>query len=54
MWTRLADWFGLQPAPYPGEGIALERQLADAGPIWAEIAYKHRLTEADLSVVTSA
>jgi len=54
MWTRLADWFGLRPAPYPGEGIALERQLADAGPIWAEIARKHRLVETDLSVVTSA
>jgi nucleoside-diphosphate-sugar epimerase len=54
MWARLADWFGLQPAPYPGEGIALERQLADAGPIWAEIARKHHLAEADLSVVTSA
>jgi nucleoside-diphosphate-sugar epimerase len=54
MWARLADWFGLQPTPYPGEGIALERQLADAGPIWAEIARKHRLVETDLSVVTSA
>jgi nucleoside-diphosphate-sugar epimerase len=54
MWARLADWFGLQPAPYPGEGIALERQLADAGPIWAEIARKYRLAETDLSVVTSA
>jgi nucleoside-diphosphate-sugar epimerase len=54
MWARLADWFGLQPAPYPGEGIALERQLADAAPIWAEIARKHHLAETDLSVVTSA
>jgi nucleoside-diphosphate-sugar epimerase len=54
MWARLADWFGLQPSRYPGEGIALERQLADAGPIWAEIARKHRLAETDLSVVTSA
>src|SRR3978361_2297886 len=54
MWSRLADWFELQPAPYPGEGIALERQLADAGPIWAEIAREHRLAETDLSVVTSA
>jgi nucleoside-diphosphate-sugar epimerase len=54
MWARLANWFGLQPAPYPGEGIALERQLADAGPIWAEIARRHRLAETDLSVITSA
>jgi nucleoside-diphosphate-sugar epimerase len=54
MWARLADWFGLQPAPYPGQGVALERQLADAGPIWADIARKHHLAETDLSVVTSA
>jgi nucleoside-diphosphate-sugar epimerase len=54
MWARLAGWFGLQPAPFPGEGVPLERQLADAGPIWADIARKYRLAEADLSVVTSA
>ena len=54
MWTRLADWFGISPAPYPGEGIPLERQIADAGPIWAEIARKHNLAEASLSAITSA
>ena len=45
---------GCNHPPILGEGIALERQLADAGPIWAEIARKHRLAETDLSVVTSA
>ena len=54
MWTRLAEWFGLQPAPFPGEGIPLQRQLADAGPVWAEIARKRGLAETDLSVITSA
>jgi len=54
MWARLAGWFGLQPAPYRGHGIPLERQLADAGPIWTEIARKHHLAVADLSLVTSA
>jgi hypothetical protein len=54
MWARLAGWFGLQPAPYRGHAIPLERQLADAGPIWAEIARKHALAVADLSLVTSA
>ena len=54
MWERLADWFGISPAPYPGEGIPLERQIADAGPIWAEIARKHNLAEASLSAITSA
>jgi nucleoside-diphosphate-sugar epimerase len=54
MWTRLADWFGLQPAPFPTEGAPLERQLADAGPIWSEIAHKHDLVEKDLGVLASA
>ena len=54
MWTRLADWFGVQPAPFPGEGIPLERQMADAGPIWADIARKHDLAEKDLGVLASA
>jgi nucleoside-diphosphate-sugar epimerase len=54
MWTRLADWFGLQPAPFPAEGAPLERQLADAGPIWSEIAHKHGLVEKDLDVLASA
>ena len=54
MWTRLADWFGIEPAPYPGEGIPLERQLADAGPVWTDLARKHRLAETDLSVLASA
>ena len=54
MWTRLAEWFGLQPAPFSGKGITLERQLADAGPIWAEIARKHDLAVTDLSSITSA
>src|SRR5580692_4799636 len=54
MWTRLAEWFGLQPAPFPGQGIPLERQLADAGPIWAEIVRKHDLAVADLTRITSA
>jgi nucleoside-diphosphate-sugar epimerase len=54
MWKRLAEWFGLQPAPFPGERVTLERQLADAGPIWAEIARKHNLVVTDLSSITSA
>jgi nucleoside-diphosphate-sugar epimerase len=54
MWSRLADWFGLQPAEYSGEGIPLEHQLADAGPVWTDIARKHRLAQNDLGVLASA
>jgi nucleoside-diphosphate-sugar epimerase len=53
MWTRIADWFGLQAAPFQ-EGQPLAQQLADAGPIWREIARKHDLIEPDLGVITSA
>ena len=28
MWARLADWFGLKPAPYPRRRMPLEHQLA--------------------------
>jgi len=54
MWTRLAEWFGVQPAPFIREGTPLAQQLADAGPIWAEIARKHDLAEPDLGVLASA
>ena len=54
MWSRLADWFGIRPAPYSGEGVPLERQLADAGPIWSDIARRHRLAESHLGVLASA
>src|SRR5215475_5827409 len=54
MWTRLADWFDLKPASWSGETVPLERQLADAGPIWAEIARKYELAENRLSVLASA
>ncbi len=29
MWSRLAKWFGIEPGPFQGQGIPLERQLAD-------------------------
>jgi nucleoside-diphosphate-sugar epimerase len=54
MWGRLAAWFGLQPAPFPGEGRPLEQQLADAAPLWAEIARRHGLVEPDLNRLASA
>jgi hypothetical protein len=40
-------------APFPGTGSPLERQLADAGPIWADLARKHALAESNLAVVVS-
>jgi nucleoside-diphosphate-sugar epimerase len=53
MWQRLAEYFGLTPAPFPGEGTPLETQLADAAPIWQTIASKHNLAEPNLSTLIS-
>ena len=54
MWGCLAHRFGLEPAPFPGQGTPLEQQLADAAPLWAEIARKHGLVEPDLNRLASA
>ena len=54
MWGRLGGWFGLEPAPFPGQGTPLEQQLASAAPLWAEVARKHGLAEPDLNRLASA
>jgi nucleoside-diphosphate-sugar epimerase len=54
MWGQIAQWFGVEPAEFSREGTPLELQLADAGPIWAEIARKHKLVQPDLNVLASA
>jgi len=54
MWQRIAAWFDIEPRPLPDQTTPLESQLADAGPIWAEIAAKHALAEADIGKLASA
>ena len=54
MWERIAGWFGVEPASFPNEVTPLEQQLADAAPIWTEIARRHSLVEPDLNVLSSA
>jgi hypothetical protein len=43
MWGRLAEFFGLKPAPYPGHPTPLQEQMRDAGRIWDGIVNKHGL-----------
>jgi nucleoside-diphosphate-sugar epimerase len=54
MWPRLASWFGIEPAPFPGEGTSLEQQLAGTEQIWRDIAKSHNLAEPDLNRLASA
>lgn len=43
MWERIAEYFGLEAAPYPGHATPLVEQMQDAGPIWDSIVQKHGL-----------
>jgi nucleoside-diphosphate-sugar epimerase len=53
MWARIADWFGLTPAPFSGEGVPLEQQMADMEPVWEKIARRDGLIEPRLSTIVS-
>lgn len=53
MWGRIADWFGLAPAPFDGTVQPLEKQMRDDAPIWRRIAEREGLVEPDLSRLAS-
>jgi nucleoside-diphosphate-sugar epimerase len=54
MWPRLASWFGIDPAPFPGHATPLEHQLANDSNIWRDIAKSHNLIEPNLHHLISA
>ena len=43
MWPRIAGYFGVPEAPYPGAPDPLEFRLKDIGGEWAKIVKKHGL-----------
>lgn len=53
LWPRLASYFGLDAAPYPGQPTPLEEQMADAAPVWDALVAKHGLAPNRLSQVAS-
>ena len=54
MWSRLAEWFGLRAAPYPGHATPLETQMADDAAIWRDLAVACSLAEPDINRLVSA
>ena len=48
MWGRIAEFFEIPAAPYPGVAHPLEVSLADAGGDWKAIAKKYKLQTGDL------
>ncbi|WP_454280730.1 SDR family oxidoreductase [Sphingomonas sp. Marseille-Q8236] len=53
MWGRIAQWFGLEPAPFDGVVRPLERQMVDDAPLWRRIAEREGLAESDLNRLAS-
>ncbi len=53
MWPRLAEHLGVEPVGFSDAPRPLEQQMADAGPVWAEVVARHGLVEPDLARVAS-
>ncbi len=53
MWSRIAEWFGIEAAPFDGTVAPLEEQMADDAVVWQRIAEREGLVEADLTRLAS-
>lgn len=53
MWSRIADWFGIEAASFDGTVVPLEEQMADDAAVWQRIAEREGLVEADLTRLAS-
>ncbi len=53
MWGRIADWFGLDAAPFDGTVRPLEQQMANDADLWRRIAEREGLVEPDLARLAS-
>jgi len=45
LWARIAEYFDLEVAEYPGQPTPLEGQMTDAAKVWSEIVAKHGLQD---------
>lgn len=53
MWVRIAEWFGLEAAPFDGTVRPLEEQMADDAGTWRTIVRREGLVEPELSRLAS-
>ncbi len=53
MWGRIAEWFGVEAAPFDGTVRPLEQQMADDAGLWRAIATREGLTELALNRLAS-
>lgn len=45
MWSRIAEWFGIEAAPFDGQPAPLEQQMANDAETWAAMAKQFDLAE---------
>lgn len=53
MWGLIADYFGVEAAPFDGVERPLEGRMQDAPAAWAALAAKHGLAEPDVTQMAS-
>ncbi|WP_428377341.1 SDR family oxidoreductase [Lichenicoccus sp.] len=53
MWQRLAEYFGVEPAPYPDQPAPLETQMQHDAEAWSQIAARRGLVEPVLDRLVS-
>jgi nucleoside-diphosphate-sugar epimerase len=53
MWTKLADYFGVEPVGPESDPQPLEEQMAGIAEVWAMIARQNGLVESDVSRLAS-
>jgi nucleoside-diphosphate-sugar epimerase len=53
MWSRIAEWFGVEAAPFDGVVRPLEEQMAGDADLWRDIAARAGLVEPDLARLAS-
>jgi nucleoside-diphosphate-sugar epimerase len=54
LWKQLAAWFGIEAIGYDGTIQPLEKEIANDGILWEEIADRYNLKESDLDRLASA
>lgn len=52
MWSRIAEWFDIDAAPFDGPA-PLEQQMAGDAAIWSDMAKQFGLAEADIGTLIS-
>ena len=53
MWSRIAEYFGIEAAPFDGKMRPLEHRMQDTGEQWSKIAARFDLVETDIGRLAS-